>query len=237
MKTEERHKIRIAMIDDHPLFRAGVKQILSMEENFEVVAEGEDGSEAVDLMRQYQPDIILMDMQMPKVNGIEATETLLQSFPNAKVLILSIYEEETYVSSVLRAGAVGYLLKEMKATKLIEAIKMTAAGGMYIHPKVAPYVLKEYRDLWQKQQAQQAATAYQVVEYCRPLHLLTVRECEILQLLVDGENNKGMAESLYISEKTVKNHISRILRKLKVKDRTQAVVVAMKRGYVLVRDD
>ncbi|PAD45557.1 response regulator, partial [Shouchella clausii] len=127
MITQETQEIRIVIIDDHPLFKEGVKRILSMEENFNVVADGEDGSEVIDLVRQHQPDVILMDINMPKTNGVEATKDLIKAFPKVKVIILSIHDDESYVSHVLRTGASGYLLKEMDAESLVEAVKVVAS--------------------------------------------------------------------------------------------------------------
>lgn len=235
MITQETQEIRIIIIDDHPLFKEGVKRILSMEENFNVVADGEDGSEVIDLVRQHQPDVILMDINMPKTNGVEATKDLIKAFPKVKVIILSIHDDESYVSHVLRTGASGYLLKEMDAESLVEAVKVVASGGAYIHPKVTSNLIKEYRRLARQDEQYQDSIGFREVEYRKPLHILTRRECEVLQLMTDGQNNRAIGESLYISEKTVKNHVSNILQKMNVNDRTQAVVESIKKGYVIVR--
>lgn len=165
MIMQETDEIRIVIIDDHPLFREGVKRILSMEQEFNVVADGEDGSEVINLVRNHRPDVILMDINMPKLNGVEATKELVKVFPKVKVLILSIHDDESYVSHVLRTGASGYLLKEMDAESLVEAVKVVASGGAYIHPKVTSNLIKEYRRLARQDEKHQDSVGYREVEY------------------------------------------------------------------------
>ncbi|WNF36622.1 response regulator transcription factor [Bacillaceae bacterium IKA-2] len=225
--------IKIVIIDDHQLFREGVKRILAMEKDFDVVAEGDDGSMAMELVEQHNPDVILMDINMPKLNGVEATRQLIEKYPDVKVLILSIHDDETYVTHVLKTGASGYLLKEMDADSLVEAVKVVADGGAYIHPKVTHNLINEFRRL-ATEQGPEAEIGFREVEYQRPLHILTRRECEVIQLMTDGKSNRSIGEALFISEKTVKNHVSNILQKLSVKDRTQAVVEGIKNGWVMV---
>lgn len=227
--------IRIVIIDDHQLFREGVKRILAMEDNFDVVAEGEDGEQALALVEEHRPDVILMDINMPKVNGMEATRDLIQKYPDVKVLILSIHDDESYVTHVLKTGAAGYLLKEMDADALIQAVKVVGEGGAYIHPKVTHNLIKDYRRLANEDESDNAEIGFREVEYRKPLHILTRRECEVLQLMTDGYSNRMIGEALYISEKTVKNHVSNILQKMSVNDRTQAVVESIKNGWVMVR--
>ncbi len=231
----ENNQIKIVIIDDHQLFREGVKRILAMESEFDVVADGNDGSQAMELVQLYRPDVILMDINMPQMNGVEATKELVKAFPNIKVLILSIHDDETYVTHVLKTGASGYLLKEMDADALIEAVKVVASGGAYIHPKVTHNLINEYRRLAKEDDLHEESIGYREVEYRKPLHILTRRECEVLQLMTDGQSNRAIGETLYISEKTVKNHVSNILQKMNVNDRTQAVVEAIKKGFVVVR--
>lgn len=223
--------ITIALIDDHKLFREGVKRILSYEPAFDVIAEADDGSEAKSLIEEHEPDVVLMDINMPEVNGIEATRELIEHFPNTKIIILSIHEDETYVTHALQSGAQGYLLKEIDTESLMEAIKVVHDGGSYLHPKVTHNLVKEYRKLIDDKESN---TALKPVEYRKPLHLLTRRECQVLQLLSEGQSNRKIAETLVISEKTVKNHVSNILQKMEVDDRTQAVVTAIKNGWVEV---
>ena len=229
MATNE--AIKIALIDDHKLFREGVKRILSFEPSFDVVAEADDGSEAKDIVAKHQPDIVLMDINMPDMNGIEATKELLAQFPDLKVIILSIHEDESYVTHALQTGAQGYLLKEMDTDSLMEAIKVVYDGGSYLHPKVTHNLVEEYRKLAKNNQSNNSVMD---IEYRKPLHLLTKRECQVLQLLSEGQSNRKIAETLVISEKTVKNHVSNILQKMNVDDRTQAVVTAIRNGWVEV---
>ncbi len=227
-------KVRIVVIDDHQLFREGVKRILNFESSFEVVAEGSDGVDAVPLISEYHPDVVIMDINMPKMNGVEATRLLMESHPDTKVLILSIHDDESYVTHALKTGAVGYLLKEMDADALIDAVKIVSTGGSYLHPKVTHNLVREYCRL-SGFVANEHKRTISLEEVTRPLHILTRRECEVLQLLADGKSNRNIGEILFISEKTVKNHVSNILQKMSVNDRTQAVVSAIKNGWVEVR--
>ncbi|MCZ8536622.1 response regulator transcription factor [Paenisporosarcina quisquiliarum] len=222
---------KIVIIDDHQLFREGVKRILDFEDSFDVVAEGDDGSDALNLFEQYAPEVILMDINMPRKNGVEATGELMAKYPEAKVIMLSIHDDESYVTHALKTGALGYMLKEMDADAIVQAIKVVAAGGSYLHPKVTRNLVAEFRRLSERENK---GTFHQS-EIRRPFHLLTKRECEVLQLLTDGQSNRMIGETLFISEKTVKNHVSSILQKMNVNDRTQAVVTAIKNGWVEVR--
>ncbi|MET1177580.1 response regulator transcription factor [Peribacillus simplex] len=222
-------KTSIIIIDDHQLFREGVKRILDFESSFDVVAEGDDGSDAMDLVETHKPDVVIMDINMQNMNGVEATKMLVNRYPKTKVIILSIHDDENYVQHALKTGAQGYLLKEMDADTLINAVRVVAEGGSYLHPKVTHNLVKEYCRLAADRDSVHA------VEIRRPLHLLTRRECEVLQLLADGKSNRAGGETLNISEKTVKNHVSNILQKMEVNDRTQAVVLAIKNGWVEVK--
>ena len=222
---------KIVIIDDHQLFREGVKRILDFEDSFDVIAEGDDGSDALSLYEQYLPEVILMDINMPRKNGVEATGELMAKYPEAKVIMLSIHDDESYVMHALKTGALGYMLKEMDADAIIQAIKVVAAGGSYLHPKVTRNLVSEFRRLSERENK---GTFHQS-EIRRPFHLLTKRECEVLQLLTDGQSNRMIGETLFISEKTVKNHVSSILQKMNVNDRTQAVVTAINNGWVEVR--
>lgn len=222
---------KIIIIDDHQLFREGVKRILDFEDTFEVVAEGNDGNDVLRLYEQHLPDVILMDINMPTINGVEATADLLEKYPEAKVIILSIHDDESYVSHALKTGALGYMLKEMDANAIVAAIKVVAKGGSYLHPKVTRNLVAEFRRLSERENKGN----FHQTEIRRPFHLLTKRECEVLQLLTDGQSNRTIGETLFISEKTVKNHVSSILQKMNVNDRTQAVVTGIKNGWVEVR--
>ncbi|WP_332651182.1 response regulator transcription factor [Lysinibacillus sp. 54212] len=222
---------KIIIVDDHQLFREGVKRILDFEDTFEVVAEGDDGSDVINLYNANMPDVVLMDINMPGKNGVDATSDLIAMHPDAKVIMLSIHDDESYVTHALKSGALGYMLKEMDADEIVEAIKVVANGGSYLHPKVTKNLVAEFRRLSEHENKGN----FHQTEIRRPFHLLTKRECEVLQLLTDGQSNRTIGESLYISEKTVKNHVSSILQKMNVNDRTQAVVTAIKNGWVEVR--
>lgn len=222
---------KIIIVDDHQLFREGVKRILDFEDTFEVVAEGDDGTDVVNLYEQNEPDVVLMDINMPGKNGVEATADLIAVYPDAKVMVLSIHDDESYVTHALKSGALGYMLKEMDADEIVEAIKVVSNGGSYLHPKVTKNLVAEFRRLSEHENKGN----FHQTEIRRPFHLLTKRECEVLQLLTDGQSNRTIGETLYISEKTVKNHVSSILQKMNVNDRTQAVVTAIKNGWVEVR--
>ena len=222
---------KIVIIDDHQLFREGVKRILDFESTFDVIAEGDDGVDALRLYEEYSPDVILMDINMPQMNGIEATEQLIAKYPEAKVIMLSIHDDESYVSHALKSGALGYMLKEMDADEIVGAIKVVSEGGSYLHPKVTKNLVAEFRRLSEHENKGN----FHQTDIRRPYHLLTKRECEVLQLLTDGQSNRTIGETLFISEKTVKNHVSSILQKMAVSDRTQAVVTAIKNGWVEVR--
>lgn len=225
--------VDIVLIDDHKLFREGVRRILDYESSFQVVAEGDDGTVATELVKKYKPDVVLMDINMPYMNGVQATAELVSLFPETHVIILSIHDDESYVTHALKTGARGYLLKEMDSDSLIEAIRVVSEGGSYLHPKVTHNLVEEYRRLSQEQMDLKNNQQH-IIEYRKPLHLLTKRECQILQLLAEGNSNRAVSEQLYISEKTVKNHVSNILQKMKVNDRTQAVVTAIRNGWVEV---
>lgn len=228
---------RIVLIDDHKLFREGVKRILEFEESFEVVAEGGDGTDAMSIVDETRPDIVIMDINMPNINGVEATRKLINKYEDLRVIILSIHDDESYVTHALKSGALGYMLKEMDTDELVNAIKIVSDGGSYVHPKVTHNLIKDYHRLALagSSTGSSSSSAFQPVEYRKPLHLLTRRECEVLQLMTDGQSNRGISENLYISEKTVKNHVSNILQKMNVNDRTQAVVTAIKNGWVEVK--
>ena len=212
---------KIIIVDDHQLFREGVKRILDCD----------DGTDVVHLYAENHPDVVLMDIKKKKKNGVEATADLIAEYPEAKVIMLSIHDDETYVTHALKSGALGYMLKEMDADEIVESIKVVANGGSYLHPKVTKNLVAEFRRLSEHENKGN----FHQTEIRRPFHLLTKRECEVLQLLTDGQSNRTIGETLFISEKTVKNHVSSILQKMNVNDRTQAVVTAIKNGWVEVR--
>ncbi|GAA3412820.1 response regulator [Paenibacillus hodogayensis] len=233
---EQKRNVKIVIADDHQLLREGVKRILNMEKDFEVVGECGDGIQVVELCNSLRPDVVLMDINMPIENGVVATERLKDFFPEIKVIILSIHDDESYVFETLRKGATGYLLKDMEAESLINAIRSVVAGHAYIHPKVTGKLINQLRRMTYldpngvagNQNAQEAGVKY----IHQPNSPLTRREAEVLRLLAEGKSNKSIGEMLFISEKTVKNHVSSILQKMEVEDRTQAVIIAIKNGWV-----
>lgn len=234
---EQKRNVKIVIADDHQLLREGVKRILNMEKDFEVVGECGDGIQVVELCNTLRPDVVLMDINMPIENGVVATERLKDFFPEIKVIILSIHDDESYVFETLRKGASGYLLKDMEAESLINAIRSVVAGHAYIHPKVTGKLINQLRRMTyldpngvagSDQGPKEAGVKY----IHQPNSPLTRREAEVLRLLAEGKSNKSIGEMLFISEKTVKNHVSSILQKMEVEDRTQAVIIAIKNGWV-----
>jgi len=227
-------ELRIVIVDDHQLFREGVKRILEMEENFKVVGEGADGEDAFRMVEEHKPDIILMDINMPHVNGVSAAEKIVSISSKTRIIMLSIHDDEEYVYRTLRAGASGYLLKEMGTSDLVEAVRVVASGGAYIHPKVTGKLIEEFRRLSEQEGAAERNGSPEDGNVADPkiIESLTRREREVLQLMAEGKSNRAIGEFLFISEKTVKNHVSSILQKLNVQDRTQAVVNSIKNGWV-----
>lgn len=230
------NRVKLILADDHQLFREGLKRIINMEDDMEVVGECGDGIQVIELCNEIQPDVVLMDINMPLENGVAATERLKLIFPDIKIIILSIHDDESYVFETLRKGASGYLLKDMEAESLINAIRSVVAGHAYIHPKVTGKLINQLRRMTyldhtgvaEGNPAHDSALRY----IDSPSSPLTKREAEVLRLMAEGRSNKSIGEYLYISEKTVKNHVSSILQKMEVDDRTQAVIIAIKNGWV-----
>jgi two-component system response regulator DegU len=234
-----KQSVRLIIADDHQLFREGVKRIINMEEDMEVIAECGDGIQVVELCNQDTPDVVLMDINMPLENGVVATERLKLIFPDVKIIILSIHDDESYVFETLRKGASGYLLKDMEAESLINAIRSVVAGHAYIHPKVTGKLINQLRRMTYLDDVGVVGSGQGVKEAgMKYVHNdnspLTKREAEVLRLMAEGKSNKLIGEVLFISEKTVKNHVSSILQKLEVDDRTQAVITAIKNGWVIL---
>lgn len=239
MSTIERlkEKVKLVIADDHQLFREGLKRILNMEDDLEVIGECGDGVKVIELCNELNPEVVLMDINMPIENGVIATERMREIFPAIKVIILSIHDDESYVFETLRKGAQGYLLKDMEAESLINAIRSVMEGYAFIHPKVTGKLINQLRrmtyldgsgTMGKEKQVQEAGVKY-VPNSDSPL---TRREAEVLRLMAEGKSNKGIGEYLFISEKTVKNHVSSILQKMEVDDRTQAVINSIKNGWV-----
>lgn len=228
--ARENRVITVVVADDHKLFREGLKRILNMEQDLQVIGECADGRQVIEFCQQHKPDVVLLDINMPVENGVTATEKLREMCPDVKVIILSIHDDESYVFETLRKGASGYLLKDMEAESLIDAIRTVAAGHAYIHPKVTGKLIHQLRRM-----ANTDGAAVAQAEKKQPRNInvpLTKREIEVLRLMAEGKSNKMIGEHLFISEKTVKNHVSSILQKMEVEDRTQAVIVSIKNGWV-----
>ena len=209
-------KIRIMIADDHPMIRQGIKQILELENDFDVVALACNGDEAVKLVKQHKPDVILMDINMPDTNGIEALQRLKEEEIPAKVLMLTIHDDREYLFKALQMGAEGYVLKDAEPTVLVDAIRNIHKGQSFIQPTMTRELVKEFNRV----------TLHE--KNIRDENALTERESEVLGLIAEGMLNKEIAQKLFISEKTVKNHVSNIFRKLQVSDRTQAAIYAFK---------
>lgn len=223
--------ITVLIADDHPLLREGLVRILAMEPGIEVVGEAGNGPEAVEKVAELEPDVVLMDISMPGGGGLEATRAISEQHPDVGIIILTIHDDEQYLYELVRAGAKGYLVKDSEPQKVVDAIRHVHSGGSYLPPNLMEKVLGEFRRL------RDSAPGPSLRE--RPkvgAEALTARELEILQHIVEGHSNAEIAQSLFISEKTVKNHITNILRKLDLSDRTQAAVYALRHGLACLQD-
>jgi DNA-binding NarL/FixJ family response regulator len=215
-------KIRVLVADDQEVIRTGLTIILNHQPDLEVVGQAADGEQAVEMAQALAPDVILMDVKMPRLNGIQATRQIVAARLKAQIIILTTYDTDDWVFDGIRAGAVGYLLKDTAGPQLAEAVRGALRGESQIDPGVARKVLREFQRLPSRRKAADEPA----------LEELTGREEDVLQLMADGLSNKDIAARLSLSEGTVKNHISVILDKLHANDRTQAVITALKRGLV-----
>ncbi len=216
--------IRVLICDDQDVVREGLRAILGTAPGIEVVGAARDGAEALDLVPQTQPDVVLMDLKMPGMNGVQATRAIREHFPAVRVLVLTTYDADEWVFDAIRSGAAGYLLKDTPRRELIEAIKGTAAGKTHVDPAVAGRLFAQVARVAPPPRTAVAAD-------------LSPRELEILRLLARGLNNADIAQRLYLSEGTVRNYVSAILAKLDVSDRTQAAVLALRHGLVDMGDE
>ena len=214
--------IRLLIVDDQRLMRDGLRILLELESDFEVAGEAEDGAKALECYQQLAPDVVLMDIRMPVMDGVEATRRLRELDPNAKVIILTTFDDNEYIFEGLRAGALGYLLKDVSGEELADAIRKVAAGGSMIEPSVARKVVAEFARL-------APATPQAIEELIEPL---SEREIEILKLVSQGMKNKEIAARLYLAEGTVKNYVTSILQKIEARDRTQAVIRGRELGLL-----
>ncbi len=201
--------IRILTVDDHPLLREGIAAVLSSQEDMTVVAQACNGREAVDAFRRLRPDVTLMDLRMPDMNGIEAISVIRADFPEARIIVLTTYAGDAQAAAALKAGAAGYLLKSMVRKELLETIRIVHSGKRRVPPEIATEIAEHVAD-----------------------DALTGRETEVLRRVAAGKSNKLIAAELQISEGTVKTHMKSILPKLNASDRTHAVMIALKRGIL-----
>jgi len=215
---ETSDKVTVLIADDHPLMREALHQSLEGEEDMKVVAEASDGEEAVKLASELKPNVVVMDIVMPKLNGIEATRKIKEIAPDTAILILTAYDDDEYVLGLLDAGAAGYLLKSARGRDLVGAIRAIRAGESVLHPKIIAKLLKR-------------ATTAPVGEH-KASELLSERESEILKLVTSGMSNKEIAEKLFLSQRTVKAHLTNIFNKLNVASRSEAVVKGLQWGLV-----
>ncbi|MBF8290342.1 MAG: DNA-binding response regulator [Chloroflexi bacterium] len=225
-------RTRILIVDDHVLFRVGIAQILSKEGDLEVVGEAADSRSAMDVALETSPNVILMDLSLPSPGGIETTQRIKRELPSVAIIVLAVAEDEDALFEAIKAGAAAFILKDISPSDLVAIIRRVSGGEYLINdkvfsqPSVASRVLKEFREL--------AVYGHEAAPIFAPL---SPREVEILDNIAQGMTNKQVAYQLSISEQTVKNHMSSILRKLSVNDRTQAVVYAMRQGWIKMPED
>jgi len=212
--------IRILIADDHAFVREGTRRILEQEPDLEVVAEAGDGEEAVKLSCDLKPDVVLVDVAMPRLDGIEATRRIKAQCPAVAVLVLSAYDDDQFIFGLLEAGAAGYLLKSVRGLEIVDAIRAVHAGESVLHPSVARKVLNRFAGVSGKQRDKKS------------LDLLTEREMEVLRMVTKGLSNKDIADGLCLSVRTIQGHLANIFNKLRVSSRTEAVVHALKEGWV-----
>lgn len=209
--------MKVIICDDQAIVRDGLELLLKLEKDIEVVGLAQDGAQAIDLVESMHPDLVLMDLLMPGVNGVEATRTIRAKHPEVKVLVLTTFDDDEWVFDAIRVGASGYLLKDTPRGKVIEAIRGTVAGKAFVDPSVAGKLLEQ-------------AASPQVQPATRITEKLTEREVDVLRLMARGLNNSDIALQMHLSEGTVRNHVSAIFTKLEVSDRTQAVIIALRHG-------
>jgi two-component system response regulator NreC len=220
MSPSKVSKIRVLLADDHAIVREGVKLILTAETDIDVVGEAEDGVQAVEMAKKLKPDVAVLDIGMPGINGIEATKQIKAALPETQTLALTMHEDDTYVFQLLKAGASGYVLKRAAASDLVQAVRAARRGEAFLYPSVAKAVVADY--------LKRLATG----EGRETYDGLTEREKEILTLVAEGATNQDIAQKLYISVKTVQTHRAHIMEKLNLHDRTKLVRYAIRKGLI-----
>jgi NarL family two-component system response regulator LiaR len=218
MENSMGESITVMIVDDHEMVRRGAASYLEAQEDIHVIAEVESGEDALELALEYVPDVVLMDLVMPGMDGVEVTRKFKDLSPRTQIIILTSYHEDEHIFPALQAGAISYLLKDVKAAELVEAIRRAAHGEATLHPRIAERVIKEFRVRDPNKR--------------RLFTELTEREMEVLKLIANGYTNKKIADQLVISVGTVKGHVSNILSKLQLADRTQAAVYAWQEGLI-----
>ena len=214
-------KIRILLADDHALFREGLRSLLEDQEDIKIVGEAEDGLEATKLVSELKPDVVLMDINMPVVDGVEATRMIIEDDQSVGIVILTMYPQDEYVFQALKAGAKAYLLKDTRSKKLLEVIRQVSQGQAVISADMTARLLDEFRRLSEKREEEKPK-----------FQSLTEQERKILTLVAEGASNKDIASEMSLSERTIKNYLSIIFQKLQVNNRTEAAIRAMKDGLV-----
>jgi len=215
--------IRVFLVDDQALFREGLETLLSIHKDIQVIGQASNGQEALDIAAKVQPDVVLMDVRMPVLDGVRATRLLKKTVPHCQVIVLTTFDDDEYIFDALRMGAVGYLLKDVASSQLVEAIRAAARGDSILEPSVAAKVIAEFT------RVSRMVPSMQREQLIEPL---SERELEILSLIAKGASNPEIASQLFIAEGTVKNHVTHILGKLGVRDRTQAALKARELGLL-----
>ena len=212
-------KIRLLMVDDHRMFLQGLRMLIEMESDIQVVGECTNGVDAVDAVMRLEPDVVLMDINMPGMNGVDATKQIMERRPETGIIILTMYREDAQVFHAIKSGARGYILKDVETSEVVRAVRAVARGESMIDPALATHQLSEFKRVWQQPGG-------------HPRDGLTDREVAILRLIAAGLSNKEIGAQLAFSEKTIKNYITVIFQKLQLTDRTQAAVYAVQHGLV-----
>jgi DNA-binding NarL/FixJ family response regulator len=214
------NRVKVLLVDDHTILREGIRSLLSLEPDIEVVGEARDGLEAVEQVPRTKPDVVIMDMVMPRMNGLEATRQIKKRFPDVRILILSMYDDDEYVLQIIQAGASGYVLKRVATEELVNAIREVYKGSSFLYPPIAAKLIDDYV---RRVKGSAAGESHEA---------LTVREREVLKLIAEGNTNHEIAEILCVSKKTVESHRANIMRKLDLHDVTELVKYALRKGLI-----